>query len=72
MASATGYDHTKCKALSSEALVKFREMSIKKILKTVLSANLYVSSFKPSEIDAKENFFYTIGEWSTASLQFES
>ena len=72
VASATGCDRTRREGLSDEALVKFREMVVKKILKNKVSANLHASSFKPSELDSKGNFFYAIGEWSAASLQFES
>ena len=70
--SNTGWTRSTREALKDEGLVKFRESFTKKILKTFISSNLNVSSYKATEMDDKANFFYAIGQWSTASLQFES
>ena len=72
IATSTGWTRTEREALTNEGLVKFRESVAKKILKVLVSANVRVSSFKPAEMGEKGNFFYTIGQWSDASLQFES
>ena len=72
VASSTGWTRASRDALKDEGLVEFRESFTKKILKTPISSNLNVSSYKATEMDDKANFFYAIGQWSTASLQFES
>ena len=56
----------------NKGLVKFRENVTRKLLKVPLSKNLAVTSFKPSEMDSKTNFFNAIGQWSQASLQFNT
>ena len=71
-ADSTGYTRAVCKALANEGLVKFRESFIKKVIKTPLSANLQVTSYKPSEMDSNSNFFNAIANWSKASLKFQS
>ena len=71
-ASNTGWTRTARAALKDEGLVKFREAFTKKVLKTLISSNLNVSSYKATEMDEKSNFFNAIGQWSSASLQIQS
>ena len=70
--ATTGWTRAARAALTNEGLVKFREAFAKKIVKVLLSANLGVSSYKPSEMEDKNNFFNAIASWSNASLQFEA
>ena len=72
VASSTGYTRDERKKLQDEALVKFRDTFVRKILKSSLSINLTVTSYKPSEMDSKTNFFNSIASWSDASRAFES
>jgi hypothetical protein len=72
VATQTGWTRSARESLNNEGLVKFRESFAKKILKTPISSNLNVSSYKASEMDDKNNFFNAIGQWSSASLQLQS
>ena len=71
-AATTGYTRQLRAGLSDEGYVKFRDAVVKKIIKTPLTSNLQVSSYKPSEMDSKSNFFNVIANWSQASLKFEA
>lgn len=71
-ASTTGWTRTERAALKNEGLVKFKDSVVKKVVKTPLSSNLSVSSYKPSEMDSKNNFFYALSQWSVAALVFRS
>lgn len=71
-ATTSGWTKSEREGLSNEGLVKFKDSVVKKVVKTPLSANLSVSSYKPSEMDSKNNFFYALGQWSVASLVFQS
>ena len=72
IAASTGYTRAARAALANDALVRFRETFAKKILKTLVSSNLNVSSYKASEMDDKNNFFNAIASWSGSSLQMQS
>ena len=72
VAAQTGWTRSAREALTNEGIVKFRESFAKKVLKTLISSNLNVSSYKASEMDDKNNFFNAIGQWSSASLQIQS
>ena len=71
-AASTGYTRAIREGLKEEAYVKFREVFVKKVIKTPLSSNLQVSSYKASEMDNKENFFHAISGFTHASLQMEA
>ena len=66
-AASTGYTRAIREGLKEEAYVKFREVFVKKVIKTPLSLNLQVSSYKASEMDNKENFFHAISGFTHAS-----
>ena len=72
IATSAGYTRAIREKLENEGLVKFRESFIKKIVKTPLSSNLQVSSYKPSEMQEKQNFFYAISQFAQAILYFGS
>ena len=72
IASSTGWTRAARAALNNEGLVKFREGFIKKVIKTPISSNLNVTSYKASEMEDKSNFFYAIATWTNSSLQFQS
>ena len=63
--SNTGWARTSRAVLKDEGLVKFWEAFMKKILKTLISSKLNVSSYKVTEMDDKSNFW----QWSSVSLQ---
>ena len=71
-AASTGHTRAIQEGLKEEACVKFREVFVKKVIKTPLSSNLQVSSCKASEMDNKENFFHGISGFTHASLQMEA
>ena len=71
-ASSAGYTRSIRESLKNEGLVKFRDAFIKKLIKVPLSSNLLVSSYKPSEMGEKTNFFTTVSNWSEASLYLAS
>ena len=71
-AASTGYTRIIREGLKEEAYVKFREAFIKKVIKTLLSSNLQVSSYKALEMENKDNFFHTILGFTHASLQMEA
>ena len=71
-AASTGYTRAIRESRKEEAYVKLREVFVKKVIKTPLSSNLQVSSYKASEMDNKENFFHTILGFTHASLQMEA
>ena len=71
-ATSTGWTRLTRAALSNDGLVRFREASVKRIVKVPLSSNLTVSSCKPAEMDSKNNFFNAIAQMSQASLQIAS
>ena len=48
-ANTTGWTRDEREALANEGLVKFKDSVVKKVIKTPLSSNLSVSSYKPSE-----------------------
>ena len=68
--AAAGWTRSQRDALQNEGLVKFREVVIRKLIKTPLSKNLTVTSYKPSDMEQQSNFFNAIGAFSQASLQF--
>ena len=72
IATTTGWTRAARTALKDEGLVRFREAVTKKILKTLISSNLNVSSYKASEMEDKNNFFNAIASWSGSSLQLQS
>ena len=72
VASTAGFTRTIRENLQNEGLVKFRESFVKKLVKTPLSSNLQVSSYKPSEMQEKQNFFYAISQFAQATLYFAS
>ena len=72
VASTAGFTRTIRENLQNEGLVKFRESFVKKLVKTPLSSNLQVSSYKPSEMQEKQNFFYAISQFAQAALYFGS
>ena len=63
-----GYDRSTRVNLSGEALIKVKETAVKKVLSPPLTSTVQVSSFEPSEINDKENFFNFVGDWRTSSL----
>ena len=63
---------TNVTSLQNEGYVKFRDNFVKKLIKTPLSSNLQVSSYKAAEMDSKSNFFNAISGWSEASLYFQT
>ena len=71
-ANTTGWTRDEREALAKEGLVKFKDSVVKKVIKTPLSSNLSVSSYKPSEMDSKNNFFYALSQWSVAALLFRA
>jgi len=71
-ATSAGYTRAIRESLKNEGLVKFRDAFIKKLIKVPLSSNLLVSSYKPSEMGEKTNFFTTVSNWSEASLYLAS
>ena len=71
-AETSGWTRSEREKLTNEGLVKFKENVVKKVIKTPLSANLSVSSYKASEMDSKNNFFHALGQWSVAALVFQS
>ena len=72
VATTTGWTRAARTALKDEGLVRFREAVTKKILKSLISSNLNVSSYKASEMEDKNNFFNAIASWSGSSLQLQS
>ena len=71
-AASTGYTRTIREGLKEEAYVKFREVFVKKVIKTPLSSNLQVSSYKALEMDNVENFFHAISGFTHTSLHMEA
>ena len=71
-ASSTGCTHTGHEGLKGEAFVKFHGAFAEKVIKTLLSSNLQVSSHKALEMDNKDNFFHVILDLMHASLQMEA
>ena len=71
-AASTGYTRAIREGLKEEAYVRFREVFVKKVIKTLLSSNHQVSSYKASEMDNKENFFHAISGFTHGSLQMEA
>lgn len=69
-ATTAGYTRDIREKLENDGLVKFRESFVKKLIKTPLSSNLQVSSYKPSEMQDKQNFFYAISQFAQAMLYF--
>ena len=67
-----GYTRLIREGLSDEAYVRFREIVTKKHGKQLLSANLEVKSYKPSEINQPQNFFNTLGKWSVMAQNWSS
>ena len=72
VASAAGYTRTTRSSLQNEGLVKFRESFVKKLQKTPLTCTMQVTSYKPSEMENKSNFFYAIAQFATAAMFFQT
>jgi hypothetical protein len=64
---AGGYNRATRSALKNDALVKVKEAAVKKILPTLLSSNLQVTTFDPSEMKESSNFFNFVSSWRTDS-----
>ena len=62
-----GYSRASRAALTGEALVKVKDSAVKKVLKPPLTANVQVSSFDPSQMTDKSNFFNFVGSWRSNS-----
>ena len=72
VATQAGYTRATRAALANEGLVKFRESFVKKLSKVPLSSNLQVSSYKPSEMQEKQNFFYAISQFAQMAMYFHT
>ncbi|RME53506.1 hypothetical protein D6783_01855, partial [Candidatus Woesearchaeota archaeon] len=70
VASNAGYTRATRDALQNEGLVKFRDSFVKKLSKVPLSCSMQVASFKPSEMNEKSNFFYTIAQFAQSAMFF--
>lgn len=71
-AESTGYTRAVRVSLQNEGYVKFRESVIKRIIKAPLSLTSKVTSYKPTEMTEKSNFFNVIANWSHASNQINA
>ena len=70
VSSSAGYTRTTRDALKNEGLVKFRESFVKKLVKTLLASSMQVSSYKPTEMNDKNNFFYAMAQFAQAAMFF--
>ena len=71
-ATSAGWTKDQRESLDSDALVKFRESFVRSIIKVPLSSNIHLTSYKPTEMGDKSNFFNAISGWSQASLKFNA
>ena len=62
-----GYDRATRIALKNDALVKVKEAAVKKVLPTLLSSTIQVTTFDPSEMKESTNFFNFVSSWRTDS-----
>ena len=70
VASSAGYTRTTRSALKNKGFVKFRDSFIKKLVKTLLASSMQVLSYKPTEMNNKNNFFYAMAQFAQAAMFF--
>ena len=63
-----GYTRNTRAGLTGEALIKVKDSAVRKILDRPLSSNVDVSTFDPSRMKDKDNFFSVIGGWRADAL----
>ena len=67
-----GYDKAQRDALTPDSFVKVYDAAVKSNLPDKLTKGLQVTSFHPTEMKDKDNFFVFVSNWQTTVLSIES
>ena len=70
--TVAGYTRATRVAITGENLIKLKDSVVKQVVKPLLTGNIKVQSFDPTEMGDKTNFFHFVGGWHNSSTLFRN